>query len=93
MSGRSESQVHIAAGDAPLVGDLAIPAQAWGLVVFAHGSGSSRSSPRNRFVAGMLQQAGLATLLVDLLTVREERVDQHTMEWRFNIPHAAVANP
>jgi dienelactone hydrolase len=86
MSDARESQVHIVAGDAALVGDLAVPGEARGLVVFAHGSGSSRSSPRNRFVAGMLQQAGLATLLVDLLTVREERMDQETMEWRFNIP-------
>ena len=81
----SERQVQIVAGDVALVGDLAIPAQARGLVMFAHGSGSSRSSPRNRFVAHVLQQAGLATLLVDLLTMREERIDQETMEWRFNI--------
>jgi len=82
----SERQVQIVAGDAALVGDLAIPAQTNGLIAFAHGSGSSRVSPRNRFVAQILQQAGLATLLVDLLTVREERIDQETMEWRFNIP-------
>ena len=82
----SERQVQIVAGDAALVGDLAVPAQARGLVVFAHGSGSSRSSPRNRFVAHVLQQAGFATLLVDLLTMREERLDQEAMEWRFNIP-------
>jgi pimeloyl-ACP methyl ester carboxylesterase len=86
MPDRSEDQVHIVVGGAALIGDLAVPAQARGLIVFAHGSGSSRSSPRNRFVAGMLQQAGLATLLVDLLTVQEERIDQETREWRFNIP-------
>jgi putative phosphoribosyl transferase len=83
---RSECQVQIVAGDAALVGDLAIPIEARGLVVFAHGSGSSRTSPRNRFVAGVLQQAGFATLLVDLLTGREARIDQETREWRFNIP-------
>ncbi|MBM4184132.1 MAG: hypothetical protein FJ207_07865 [Gemmatimonadetes bacterium] len=68
-----------------LSGDLAIPPDATGLVVFAHGSGSSRKSPRNRYVAGVLQEGGLATLLFDLLTADEEAVDQYTRELRFDI--------
>ena len=68
-----------------LEGDLQIPAQARGLVVFAHGSGSSRHSTRNRYVASLLQDAGLATLLMDLLTPEEEQVDLHTAQVRFNI--------
>ena len=62
-----------------------MPPAARGLVVFAHGSGSSRFSPRNRFVAGVLEEAGLATLLVDLLTTAEERVDLRTREHRFDV--------
>lgn len=69
-----------------LSGDLAHPPGARGLVLFAHGSGSSRLSPRNRYVAGVLQQAGLATLLFDLLTADEERRDAVTAELRFDIP-------
>lgn len=65
-------EVRVDAGDVPLAGILAVPEGAAGLVIFAHGSGSSRHSPRNRFVAGALNAAGLATLLVDLLTPREE---------------------
>lgn len=68
-----------------LYGDLALPAQAGGLVLFAHGSGSGRHSARNRQVAQRLQQAGLATLLFDLLTPEEERVDLHTRQHRFDI--------
>jgi dienelactone hydrolase len=68
-----------------LEGDLSIPEGARGVVLFAHGSGSSRHSPRNRFVAEALQQAGLATLLVDLLTAEEEAVDTYTMHLRFDI--------
>jgi putative phosphoribosyl transferase len=64
--------VDIRAGDATLPGDLVLPSQARGVVAFAHGSGSSRHSPRNRFVAGVLEEAGLATLLFDLLTPAEE---------------------
>ena len=66
-------------------GDLVLPHDAAGGVIFAHGSGSSRHSPRNQYVAGVLQQARLATLLVDLLTLEEERIDQQTLEYRFNI--------
>jgi len=62
-----------------------VPPDASGVVVFAHGSGSGRHSPRNRYVASELQRAGLATVLVDLLTVREEQVDAVTAELRFDI--------
>ncbi len=68
-----------------LEGDLVLPHDARGLVLFAHGSGSSRFSPRNRFVAGVLNDAKLATLLVDLLTREEERVDDRTAQLRFDI--------
>jgi len=77
----SECEVD-AAGAA---GNLVLPERARGLVVFAHGSGSSRFSPRNRYVAGVLQDAGLATLLVDLLTQDEERRDLRTRELRFDV--------
>ncbi|MET9430615.1 MULTISPECIES: alpha/beta family hydrolase [unclassified Streptomyces] len=77
---------RIDAGDATLVGDLAVPADARGVVAFAHGSGSSRHSPRNRAVAEALREAGLGTLLLDLLTQQEERVDMMTAELRFDIP-------
>jgi len=72
-----------------LEGDLVVPAGAEGLVVFAHGSGSSRYSPRNQYVAGQLRQAGLGTLLMDLLTPAEESVDVYTSEHRFDIPMLA----
>lgn len=68
-----------------LPGFLTVPDQAKGLVVFAHGSGSSRFSQRNRFVAEFLNQAGVATLLFDLLTPEEEDIDQRTREFRFDI--------
>jgi putative phosphoribosyl transferase len=64
---------------------LCIPDEARGLVVFSHGSGSSRLSPRNRYVAGILREAGLATLLIDLLTKDEEADDAFTGNWRFDI--------
>jgi len=67
-----EREIIVAAGDAGLPGHLVIPQRAGGIVVFAHGSGSSRRSPRNRFVAAALNEAGLGTLLVDLLTPEEE---------------------
>jgi putative phosphoribosyl transferase len=78
--------VQIAIGLARLQGDLAIPDKAQGVVLFAHGSGSSRHSPRNRFVAGILERRGLATLLADLLTPEEEAVDNVTAELRFDLP-------
>src|SRR5690348_11163234 len=70
---------------AALEGDLQIPSGAKGIVLFAHGSGSSRHSPRNRFVAEVLNQGGLATLLIDLLTKEEERIDEETAQLRFDI--------
>lgn len=73
-----------------LDGDLTVPTSARGVVVFAHGSGSSRLSPRNRQVAAGLQQGGFATLLMDLLTVEEEKVDLRTRELRFDIPRLAA---
>lgn len=77
--------VEIGLEDAVLHGDLTLPSGAEGLVIFAHGSGSSRLSPRNRFVAGVINHAGLGTLLMDLLTEDEERVDDMTRELRFDI--------
>jgi putative phosphoribosyl transferase len=68
-----------------LYGNLDIPSRCQGLVIFAHGSGSSRHSPRNRQVAEYLREAGLGTLLFDLLTSAEERVDVVTAEYRFDI--------
>src|SRR5438128_12498206 len=79
------NEVRIPAGRAMLDGNLTIIAQAKGLVLFAHGSGSSRHSPRNQSVARTLNQAGLATLLFDLLTPEEESIDLYTREHRFNI--------
>lgn len=78
-------EVRIACGDVWLYGDLTLPADFSGLVLFAHGSGSGRHSARNRQVAQKLQQAGIATLLFDLLTAQEEEVDLHTREYRFDI--------
>jgi len=78
-------EVHIPAGRATLDGNLTIVDGATALVLFAHGSGSSRHSPRNQFVARTLNNSGLATLLFDLLTPDEELIDVHTAELRFNI--------
>jgi len=69
-----------------LEGDLVVPESAFGIVLFAHGSGSSRHSSRNRYVARTLQQSGLATLLMDLLTSEEEQIDMQTGHLRFDIP-------
>ena len=79
------TELQIPAGHAVLSGNLTIPESAAGLVLFAHGSGSSRHSPRNQFVAGTLNDAGLATLLFDLLTPEEESIDMYTREHRFNV--------
>jgi pimeloyl-ACP methyl ester carboxylesterase len=70
---------------AGLIGDLTVPVNAHGVVVFAHGSGSSRRSPRNKFVAGFLQDRNFATLLLDLLTADEEQVDLRTGHLRFDV--------
>jgi dienelactone hydrolase len=80
-----ERRVVIAAGGVRLAGDLTVPRDARGVVVFAHGSGSGRFSPRNRAVAQQLVRAGLATLLMDLLTADEEAVDLRTADLRFDI--------
>jgi dienelactone hydrolase len=80
-----EHLVLVTAGEVKLEGNLVIPDGATGIVLFAHGSGSSRHSPRNRYVAGVLQQAGLATLLIDLLTCAEEEIDLQTRHLRFDI--------
>jgi putative phosphoribosyl transferase len=81
-----EREVQIPAGQATLTGTISAPEGAKGVVLFAHGSGSGRHSPRNVYVARTLQRAGLATVLFDLLTREEEQVDLHTREHRFNIP-------
>jgi pimeloyl-ACP methyl ester carboxylesterase len=80
-----EHLVHLKAGGLTLEGDLKLPAAANGMVLFAHGSGSSRHSPRNRYVARLLNEAGLGTLLIDLLTPDEELLDQRTAELRFDV--------
>src|SRR6266487_5613862 len=77
--------VYVTAGPVMLEGNLHLPAGAYGIVLFAHGSGSSRHSPRNRYVANVLQAGGLATLLIDLLTADEEAVDLRTRQLRFDI--------
>ncbi|MBE1485427.1 dienelactone hydrolase family protein [Plantactinospora soyae] len=79
------TETTIPTGGVELTGDLVVPAGARGIVLFAHGSGSSRHSPRNRLVADALGRASLATLLVDLLTRDEEAVDDRTGELRFDI--------
>jgi putative phosphoribosyl transferase len=78
-------EIPLGVRDLRLSGDLAMPNDASGLVLFAHGSGSSRHSPRNQYVAGVLQRRGLATLLVDLLTSEEELIDERTGQFRFDI--------
>jgi putative phosphoribosyl transferase len=82
---RFEEAVRIDVDSGWIEGSLAVPEPSQGAVIFAHGSGSSRHSPRNRFVADVLHRAGLATLLVDLLTVDEEDTDVITAEHRFDI--------
>ena len=85
MAVQPRSEVSIPADGARLEGDLTIPDEPVGLVAFAHGSGSGRHSPRNRRVAGALNDNGLATLLFDLLDPGEERLDRRTAELRFDI--------
>jgi hypothetical protein len=86
MAESEDRLVRVAADAVSLEGDLRLPAGAREIVLFAHGSGSNRLSPRNRYVAQLLNQAGLATLLMDLLTAEEEAVDQLTAQLRFDIP-------
>jgi dienelactone hydrolase len=86
----AEREVRIATGGVELHGGLAVPDGAHGVVLFAHGSGSGRYSPRNQYVARALRQSGLATLLMDLLTAEEESVDQYTRHLRFDIELLAL---
>jgi pimeloyl-ACP methyl ester carboxylesterase len=81
----AEQLVRIVVGSAQLEGNLSLPEAATGVVLFAHGSGSSRHSPRNRYVAQALNEGGLGTLLIDLLTAAEEREDARTGRLRFDI--------
>jgi pimeloyl-ACP methyl ester carboxylesterase len=85
----NERSIRVVVDGVPLEGNLVIPKKASGIVIFAHGSGSSRNSPRNRFVAGVLQESGLATLLFDLLTAKEESIDSVTGQLRFDIDFLA----
>lgn len=80
-----EEIIHIPVNKAILEGGLFLPKEAIGIVLFAHGSGSSRFSPRNQSVARFLNQNKLGTLLIDLLTTEEEKIDEQTREFRFNI--------
>src|SRR5436309_14366829 len=82
---REERIVRVEAGPVVLEGNLAVPEGARGVVLFAHGSGSGRHSPRNRFVARQLGEAGLASLLIDLLTEEEEAAERYTRHLRFDI--------
>jgi putative phosphoribosyl transferase len=82
---REESLVEIPADGDFIEGTLNLPKVAKGVVLFAHGSGSSRFSPRNQYVADVLNKAGIATLLIDLLTSREEAIDVRTRQYRFDI--------
>jgi pimeloyl-ACP methyl ester carboxylesterase len=86
---RSTIPVQVPIGEASLQGDLGLPAATHGIVLFAHGSGSSRHSRRNQYVARVLEQRDLATLLIDLLTPQEEAIDEHTAQYRFDIPMLA----
>lgn len=83
-SGDSTMAVRVSVGEEWLQGDLRVPADARGLVLFAHGSGSGRHSPRNQYVARALESGGLATLLIDLLTSQEEAFDLRTMRLRYD---------
>ena len=84
-----ERDVQLRASGVVIQGTLAVPPEPAGVVLFAHGSGSGRFSSRNRFVADVLRQGALATLLVDLLTSEEDAVDQLTRQFRFDIPRLA----
>ena len=77
--------VRVSAGEVVIEGNLSLPRNAQGVILFAHGSSSSRYSPRNRYVAQVLRQAGLATLLIDLLTAAEEATDRQRGHFRFDI--------
>src|SRR4249919_3296078 len=81
----ASQQIHFDLPAGRIEGELTIPDRAQGIVLFAHGSGSSRFSPRNQYVAGVLQQAGIGTLLMDLLTREEDAIDEQTAQFRFDI--------
>src|SRR5216683_7044454 len=83
------NEITIPVKGAKLGGALDLPADALGLVLFAHGSGSSRHSPRNQYVARVLREAGVGTLLFDLLTPEEEQAEAQTRHLRFDIPFLA----
>src|SRR5256885_2764118 len=87
---RNEGLVHVDANGVTLDGNLIVPERATGVVLFAHGSGSSRFSSRNRYVAQVLRDGGLGTLLIDLLTAREEEIDERTAHLRFDITMLAT---
>jgi putative phosphoribosyl transferase len=89
VEARQTTSVRVPIKGQFLNGDLGMPDQPHGMVLFAHGSGSSRHSPRNQFVARTLERRKLATLLIDLLTPEEEEVDDRTAEYRFDIPMLA----
>jgi dienelactone hydrolase len=79
------NEIQVNAGSVSLNGELKVPEKATGIVLFAHGSGSSRHSPRNQYVARVIHDAGVGTLLFDLLTREEEVIDNYTREFRFDI--------
>src|SRR5215216_4645963 len=85
MPDGNEQSIQISISSVSLSGDLDIPNGTQGVVLFAHGSGSGRHSPRNRYVAKVLQEAGVGTLLFDLLTEDEELIDEQTLHLRFDI--------
>src|SRR6202158_1291750 len=80
-----EQLVRVPAGSVTLEGNLMLPEKSIAIVLFAHGSGRSRHSPRNRYVARVLNEARLATLLIDLVTLHEEVIDARPPQWRFDI--------
>jgi dienelactone hydrolase len=84
-----EQVIDIPSGNVQLEGELKVPQRATGIVLFAHGSGSSRHSPRNQYVARTIREAGVGTLLFDLLTKDEEAIDSYTAELRFDIEFLA----
>ncbi len=90
MPDRDEGLVSVEADGVTLAGSLLVPRNARGIVVFAHGSGSSRFSSRNRYVAEVLRKGGMGTLLLDLLTEEEEAVDDRTAQLRFDIDMLAT---
>src|SRR6266550_4525587 len=84
-----DTEITIPVQDARLGGELSLSDKSSGLLLFAHGSGSSRHSPRNQFVARMLREAGVGTLLFDLMTAEEEQAEAETRHLRFDIPFLA----